>query len=106
MIKNLKGCAILVHYLKLKKINFIKSWHADRKHNVEKYEAEAVFWNDPFYRRSREIHGETRYLALGETDEGRYLVVVYEIISATEILLITARDMEPEERRQYVKRRG
>ena len=33
----------LVHYLKLKKIEFIENWHADWKHNVEQYEAEAVF---------------------------------------------------------------
>ena len=96
----------LVHYLKLKKIGFIKNWHADRKHSVEKYEAEAVFWNNPVYRRSREEHGKTRYLALGETDEGRMLIVVYEIISVNEILIITAREMETDERRQYEKRRG
>lgn len=100
-----KGCANLVHYLKLKKIGFIKNWHADRKHNVEKYEAESVFWNDPLYRRSREERGQTRYLALGETDEGRLLIVVYEIITVNEILIITAREMESEERRQYDKRR-
>jgi len=47
-----------------------------------------------------------RYIALGESDEGRFLVVVYEIVSVNEILIITAREMEPEERRQYLKRRG
>ena len=72
---------------------------------LKKYEAESVFWNDPIYRRSCDTHGNTRYLALGETEEGRLLIVIYEIVTVKEILIITAREMEPDERRQYFKNR-
>lgn len=96
----------MVHYLKLKTINFIKTWHADQKHNVEKYEAEAVFWNDPVYKLSRlSDQGKKRFVAFGETDEGRQLVVIYEIESVNEITVVTAREMEPEEKRYYNKNR-
>ncbi len=67
--------------------------------------AAAIFWNDPIFRYSRTEKGKQRYLALGETDEGRLLIVVYEIISVNEILIITAREMEPEERKYYFKNR-
>lgn len=42
-------------------------------HNVEIHEAEAVFDNKPLIVRVQ----ERKYLALGQTDEGRYLVVVF-----------------------------
>ena len=96
----------MVHYLRIKTINFIKAWHADRKHNVEKYEAEEVFWNYPVYKISKVVADDKRrYLAYGETDEGRLLVVVYEVENIHEITVITAREMEPEEKRYYHKNR-
>lgn len=96
----------MVHFLRIKKINFIKAWHADRKHNVEKYEAEEVFWNYPVYRKSKIVaSGKSRFLAYSETDEGRLLVVVYEVENVSEITIIAAREMEQEEKRYYHKNR-
>jgi len=103
---NSKGWDTLVHFLRIKKINFIKAWHTDRKHNVEKYEAEEVFWNYPIYKMSKIVTNDRRrYLAYGETDEGRLLVVVYEIENVNEVTIITAREMEQEEKRYYYKNR-
>ena len=96
----------MTHYLNIKKFSYIKSYHADWKHNVQKEEAAEVFDNEPIYRRSRNEQGITRYLALGETYEGRLLVVVYEIVNVNEILIITAREMTFAERRQYFKIKG
>jgi uncharacterized DUF497 family protein len=105
-LKIKKGNIALTHYLNIKKFSYIKSYHADWKHNVQKEEAAEVFDNEPIYRRSRSEQGIIRYLGLGETYEGRLLVVVYEIVNANEVLIITAREMTSIERRQYFKIKG
>jgi uncharacterized DUF497 family protein len=96
----------LTHYLKIKKFSYIKNYHADWKHNVQKEEAAEVFDNDPIFKHSRSEQGITRYLAYGETYEGRLLLVVYEIVSVNEVLIITAREMTSTERHYYNKRKG
>ncbi len=48
--------------------------------------------------------GEDVYLALGQTNEGRYLSVLFVYKQTHEALIISARDMAPKERRQYGKK--
>lgn len=82
------------------------------KHHVETSEVEEVFRNAPRFRfreRGRR-EGEGLYLALGQTDAGRYLVVLFIHKPATEqrplsrALVISARDMTDKERRQYERK--
>jgi uncharacterized DUF497 family protein len=96
----------LTHYLDIKKFSYIKNYHADWKHNVQKEEAAEVFDNDPIFKHSGNEQGITRYLAYGETYEGQLLIVVYEIVSVNEVLIITAREMTSTERQYYNKRKG
>lgn len=96
----------MTHYLKIKKFSYIDNYHADWKHNVQREEAAEVFDNEPVFKRSGNAHGITRYLAYGETYEGRLLMVVYEIVSVNEVLIITAREMTATERQYYNKAKG
>jgi uncharacterized DUF497 family protein len=58
-------------------------------HGVEPYEAEEALDNQPFIERRK---GE-KYLAYGQTDAGRYLLVVFALKSENRLRVITARDM-------------
>ncbi len=73
------------------------------KHTVETYEVEEVFANSPKIRYAQEgdREGENVYLALGQSDAGRYLVVFFIYKLSQEALILSARDMEEKERRQY-----
>jgi len=52
--------------------------HAPAKHHVTLDEVEEVFFNNPYVKLSRiEVNGERRYLAIGRTDEGRFLSVIF-----------------------------
>jgi hypothetical protein len=77
-----------------------------RKHHVETYQVEAVFENNPKIRfmEEGERADEDVYLALGQTDEGRYLAVLFIYKLTREALILSARDMAPKERKQYGKK--
>lgn len=78
----------------------------DWKHNVSTNEAEQVLRNRPRFRfveRGR-VHGEDMYAAMGQTDEGRYLIVYFIHKSGGAALIISARDMDKKERRQYERK--
>lgn len=73
------------------------------KHRVRVSEAEQVaFSPDKTIFRSR----EGRYLILGQTEEGRYLLVVVENLHHGACDLVTAHEMTQKERRRYLKRQG
>ncbi|HZQ09536.1 MAG TPA: BrnT family toxin [Anaerolineae bacterium] len=76
------------------------------KHNVETYEVQEVLNNKPKIRfvEEGERKGEDVYLALGQTDAGRYLAVLFIYKETREALILSARDMAPKERRQYGKK--
>lgn len=76
------------------------------KHGVETYEVEQVLEHDPKIRfvEKGERANEDVYLALGKTDEGRYLAVLFIYKQTHEALIVSARDMAPKERRQYGKK--
>jgi uncharacterized DUF497 family protein len=74
-----------------------------RKHQVETYEVEEVLENNPKIRfvDKGEREGEDVYLALGRTDAGRYLAVLFIYKQTREALIMSARDMAHKERKQY-----
>jgi uncharacterized DUF497 family protein len=73
------------------------------KHNVEVYEVEQVFSNRPHFRfvEKGKRPGEDVYLALGQTDAGRYVAVLFSYKTTKESLVLSARDMAKKEKRQY-----
>gem|GEM_PF-93641 len=79
--------------------NADKNWDL---HQVTRGEAEGVFFNRPFIVAPDSAHSqrEPRYAALGRTDQGRQLTVVFTVRAAL-VRVISARDMSRRERRIY-----
>lgn len=75
----------------------------ETKHHVAGYEVEEVFGNKPQVRLLEvgHVEGENLYSAYGQTDSGRYLTVVFIHKLDHRALIITARDMDRKERKQY-----
>lgn len=48
--------------------------------------------------------GEDVYAAMGQTDAGRYLIIFFISKPNNRALVVSARDMERKERRQYARR--
>ena len=71
-------------------------------HNVENWECEQIFFNDPLLVLDDPRHSsaETRWAALGRTDAGRLLAVIFTKRGKL-IRVISARDMNRKERRFY-----
>ncbi|MBI2816100.1 MAG: BrnT family toxin [Acidobacteria bacterium] len=76
------------------------------KHHVQPAEVEEVIRNNPKFRfvQKGRRKGEDVYMALGQTDAGRYLAVLFIRKRAKEILILSARDMASKERRLYAKK--
>jgi uncharacterized protein with HEPN domain len=64
---------------------------------------EQILWGKKKVRRVAKgnVAGEDVYLALGQTDSGRYLAVFYILKKNRTVLPISARDMDGKERRRY-----
>ena len=73
------------------------------KHGVEKTEVEEVLTNCPRFRFASkgDRPGEDVYSAMGQTDAGRYLIVFFIQKPNCRALIISARDMDKTERRNY-----
>jgi len=73
------------------------------KHKVTTDEVEEVLFGSPFIRfwEKGKTAGEDLYLAYGQTDAGRYLVVFFIRKPRNMALPISARDMTSSERRYY-----
>jgi uncharacterized DUF497 family protein len=71
-------------------------------HNVENWECEQVFFNEPLLILDDPEHSaaEKRWAAFGRTDAGRLLTVVFTIRGRL-IRVISARDMNRKERLFY-----
>jgi uncharacterized DUF497 family protein len=67
------------------------------RHEFTPEEVEEVFAGDHKVRRAR----QQRYIALGETLDGRLAFVVFRRLSGGLVRVITARDMDASERRLY-----
>jgi uncharacterized DUF497 family protein len=65
-------------------------------HGIEPFEAEEAVDNRPLIMRA----GEGKYIAYGQTDAGRYLVVVFALKDEQRLRVITARDMTQAEKRK------
>lgn len=76
------------------------------KHSVNRFETEQVFFNQPLLilADSKHSQNESRYHALGKTNENRLLHITFTLRSnETLIRVISARDMHRKERASYEK---
>ncbi|MGB9775901.1 MAG: BrnT family toxin [Anaerolineae bacterium] len=73
------------------------------KHNVHPQEVKEVFANRPHFRFVEKGHrrGENVYVALGQTNSGRYLAIFFVLKKGGQALILSARDMTRAERRLY-----
>lgn len=76
------------------------------KHQVDTVEVEEVLNDKPKIRfvEKGERKNEDVYMALGQTDAGRYLAVLFIHKKTNEALILSARDMADKERKQYGKK--
>ena len=77
------------------------------KHHFEAFEVEEVLAGTPKIRFAEKGHREAEdvYLALGQTEVGRHLSVLFIYKPETrEALVLSARDMAGKERRQYERK--
>jgi len=76
------------------------------KHNVTMEEVEETLNNNPEFRflEKGKRKGEDVYMALGRTDAGRYLSILFIYKKTKEVLILSARDMAKKERKQYGKK--
>jgi len=79
--------------------NAAKNW---LRHEVQQAEAEQALLNTPLVVKVTTKHGarEPRFIALGQTDVGRLLTVVFTI-RGTRLRVISARPMSKPERKIY-----
>jgi len=88
-----------------KKITRFKwdAWNLNHiaRHGVRPEEVEEGFFGEPVLRKGR---GGTR-IALGRTDAGRLLTVIYVDRPGGAVYVVTARDMDHKERRLYRRER-
>jgi uncharacterized DUF497 family protein len=79
----------------------------DWKHGVVPEEVDEVFEGDPHYRRIErgKVQGEDLYSAMGQTEDGRYLIVFFIRKKSGAALVISARDMTAKEKRYGRKRK-
>jgi len=75
------------------------------KHNVRQQEVREVLDNAPHFRFVEKGHrsGENVYTAMGQTENGRYLIVFFVYKTDKRALILSARDMTNAERRLYEK---
>ena len=73
------------------------------KHHVSTDEVEEILFSSPVIRfwEKGKTAGEDLYLAYGQTEAGRYLVVFFIRKPESRVLPISARDMTISERRYY-----
>jgi uncharacterized DUF497 family protein len=78
-----------------------------RKHAVTEAEVEQVLRRSHLFRKAEtgKVPGEDLYIAHGQTDAGRYLLVLFIMKPPDGALPISARDMTKPERRYYGKRK-
>ena len=76
------------------------------KHHVVEEEVYELLGGEPKidFVEKGDVAGENVYLALGQTESGRYLSVFFIYKKNKEALVLSARDMARKERRYYAKR--
>lgn len=75
----------------------------ESKHQLNTAEVEQVLFTQPHIRRAQKgrVKGEDLYVAYGQTEAGRYVVVFFLHKNLHAALPISARDMTESERRYY-----
>jgi len=76
--------------------------HIQLSHGIQPEEAEEIFANKPLFRKTKNGH----YAVFGQTLEGRYLVVIFELKPGGVARPITGWDMGRAEIRYYKKQKG
>ena len=78
----------------------------ETRHRLSQDEIEEVFANYPRYRKAEngDFDGEDLYYAYGRTESGRYVFIVFIYKLTHDALIVSARDMEQNERKRYVKK--
>lgn len=76
------------------------------KHSVETFEVEEVFAERPKFRfvEKGDRRDEDVYMALGPSESGRHLAVLFIRKLNGEALILSARDMAAKERRMYERK--
>ncbi len=76
------------------------------KHALQTYEVEEVPRNNPKIRfvEKGERSGEDIYAAYGQTDAGRYVLVIFVQKKTNDALILSARDMTGKERKRHGKK--
>jgi len=74
-----------------------------QKHNVQQHEVREVLTGKPRFRFVEKGHRsrENVYAAMGQTDDGRYLIIFFVHKTDKRALILSARDMTKAERRLY-----
>lgn len=78
----------------------------DWKHNVNPDEVMDILFGQPLYRKVQrgQIPNEDVYAGLGQTRAGRYVVVFFVYKKTCEALVLSAREMDRKERKQYERK--
>jgi uncharacterized DUF497 family protein len=71
-------------------------------HRVRPQEVEDVIWDTPLFEKRR---GPRRYHVYGQTSGGRYLFIVLDREHDAVFYVVTARDMEEQEKGYYRRRK-
>lgn len=76
------------------------------KHGVTRLEVEEVFQNKPKFKmiEKGKIKNENIYSARGQSESGRFVSVIFIYKRTKEALIVTAREMDAKERRNYDKK--
>ena len=76
------------------------------KHSVDTVEVEEVLTDRAKFAKVKRgnVPSEDVYRALGQTHAGRYLIVIFIHKHSGEALVVSARDMDAEERRAYARK--
>ena len=86
-----------------------------KKHNIEIWEVEEVIYDDPH---AFSITYRDCYFLYGQTFSGRYLLILVRLLSSEDVTklgfkkginfikIITARDMNKNQRKMYDKKKG
>lgn len=74
-----------------------------RKHDIDPEEVEAMFFARPRYRlvEKGHIEGEDLYSAMGQTEEGRNIIVFFIYKPDGRALIVSARTMDNAEKKRY-----
>lgn len=76
------------------------------KHHVSEEEVYELLRKHPkvYFMEKGNVEGENVYLALGQTDAGRYLSIFFIYKKNKDVIVLSARDMAKKERRLYEKK--